>query len=60
VRVDFTRLRVFKNKTMRVESTRMRVGSTRMRVVKKTSTTKKAKHGAGVDLRFMCIIMSLK
>jgi hypothetical protein len=56
VRVDFTRLRVIENKTMRVELTRMRVieknkamrveskrvrvESTRTRVVKKTTTTK--------------------
>jgi hypothetical protein len=47
VLVDFTRLHVIENKTMRVESTRLRVESTRMRVVKKNHyNNKKAKHGA--------------
>jgi hypothetical protein len=44
------------NKTMRAESTRVRVELTRMRVVKKKLSTGLVP----VDLRFMCIIMSLK
>jgi hypothetical protein len=63
VRVDFTRLRVIENKTMRVESTRMhviennktmrvestrvQVESTRMRVVKKKQQHKKKLSTAG-------------
>jgi hypothetical protein len=42
VRVDFTRLSVIENKTLRVDLTYMFVKTTRMRVVrKKTTTTQK-------------------
>jgi hypothetical protein len=51
------------NKTMRDESTRMRVESTRMRVIKKKQKQQqKLMMGlvVPVNLRFMCICMSLK